>query len=400
MKVVIVGNGVAGTLSAKAIRDNDAEASIILLSAERHPYYPRPNLIEYIAGVLSRPRLFAFPADWPDERRIDLRLSTPAKAVHPAAKEVELAGGERLSYDKLLLADGASAFVPPIRGVEKRGVFTLRTLDDAEAILDFARSHPRAAVVGGGLLGLEIARALQMRGAEVEVIEFLPYLLPRQLDAAGSAVLKAQIEARGIVVRVGLATEEIFGEAEVRGLRFKDGSETPTDMVLIAAGVKPNLALAREAGLAVDRGVLVNDRMETGVSDIYAAGDGTQHGGRLYGIIPASFEQARIAAAAIQGRDGLYKGTVPSNSLKVSGLALTSVGVVNPEGSGFEELRASNPEAGVYKKIVLQDGALVGAVWMGTQAGVPDLVKAVNQRKQAASRKHDLLREGFDFKSL
>jgi nitrite reductase (NADH) large subunit len=400
LKVVIVGNGVAGTLAAKALRDNDPQAEVTLLAAEGHPYYPRPNLIEYLAGVLPRENLFAFPPSWPVEQRIDLRLSSPVRAVHPTAGEVELAGGEKLPYDRLLLADGASASVPPIRGADKRGVFTLRTLDDAEAIIDHVRSHPGVAVIGGGLLGLEFARALQARGADVEVIEFLPHLLPRQLDAAGSAILKSQVEASGTKVRVGVATEEIVGDEAARGLRFKDGSELQAGTVLIAAGVRPNIALAKAAGVAVDRGVLVNDRMETNLPGIYAAGDGVQHNGRLYGIIPASFEQARTAAAAIQGRDGRYPGTVPSNTLKVAGLALTSLGLVNPEGPGYEELRASDPGTGGYKKIVLQDGALVGAIWMGTKKGVPELARAVSQRKQVAAVKHELLRDGFDFKAL
>ncbi|MBM3295230.1 MAG: NAD(P)/FAD-dependent oxidoreductase [Candidatus Aminicenantes bacterium] len=400
MKIVIVGNGVAGTMAAKAIRDHDPGASITILAAEGHPYYPRPNLIEYVAGGLPRAKLFAFPPGWASGLGIDLRLATPARAIRPESREVEPAAGGALPYDRLLLADGASAAVPPIRGADKGGVFTLRTLDDAEAIVEHVRKRPRVAVVGGGLLGLEIARALQARSAEVEVIEFLPHLLPRQLDPAGGEVLKSQIERRGIRVRVGLATEEILGRTDVEGLRFKDGSEIRVDTAVLAAGVRPNLALARQAGLAVDRGVLVNDRMETSLPGIYAAGDGTQHDGRLYGIIPAAFEQARIAAAAILDREGRYIGTVPSNTLKVAGMALTSVGLVNPEGPGFEELRASNPEAGIYKKIVLRDGALVGAVWLGTKAGVAELVKAVSRKTPAASRKHDLLREDFDFASL
>ena len=400
MNVVVVGNGVAGTLAAKALRDLDSEASITVFAAERHPYYPRPNLIEYLAGTMAREELFAFPPSWPADRRIDLRLGEPVRAIHPASGEVETAEGRRVRYDRLLLADGASASVPPIPGVGRRGVFTLRTLDDAEAVLNELSVRPRVAVIGGGLLGLEIARGLRGRGADVEVIEFFPYLLPRQLDPEGSALLRGRIEAAGVRVRVGTATEEIFGGDSVRGLRFKDGKELAADLAVIAAGVKPNTALARDAGLPVDRGVLVSDRMETGVPGIFAAGDGTQHNGRLYGIIPASFEQARVAAVNLLGGNASYRGTIPSNTLKVAGLALTSIGNVNPEGPGYEVLRRADPERGLYKKIVLQEGTLVGAIWLGTKSGVSEISKAIARRAAAGPGKESLLEDGFDFSKL
>ena len=192
----------------------------------------------------------------------------------------------------------------------------------------------------------------------------------------------------------------IFGGDSVRGLRFKDGKELAADLAVIAAGVKPSTALARDAGLPVDRGVLVSDRMETGVPGIFAAGDGTQHNGRLYGIIPASFEQARVAAVNLLGGNASYRGTIPSNTLKVAGLALTSIGNVNPEGPGYEVLRRADPERGLYKKIVLQEGTLVGAIWLGTKSGVSEISKAIARRAAAGPGKESLLEDGFDFSKL
>jgi NAD(P)H-nitrite reductase large subunit len=185
MNVVIVGNGLAGTMAAKTIRELDDRASLTVFAAERRRYYPRPNLIEFIAGRLPEEKIYAFPESWAEKSRIDLKLGLAVRGILPAEKKVEAADGSRVPYDALLLADGAAAGIPPIAGARKPGVFTVRTLDDAQALLDYMRTHPRVAVLGGGLLGLEIARALRTRGAEVVVAEIFPSLLPRQLDPPG-----------------------------------------------------------------------------------------------------------------------------------------------------------------------------------------------------------------------
>jgi nitrite reductase (NADH) large subunit len=249
-------------------------------------------------------------------------------------------------------------------------------------------------------LGLEIARAAKVRGADVEVVEFFPFLLPRHLDPPAAALLKSEIEKCGVRVRLNVATEEILGTTDVRGLRFKNGEELPADMVIVAAGVRPNIGLVKEAGLTVDRGVVVNDHLETSHPRIFAAGDGIQHSGRLYGIIPASFDQARLAAANMLGQKKKYEGTVPSNTLKVVGLSVTSVGLVNPEGGGLEEIRLEKKEDGVYKKIVVQNGILVGAIWMGTKNGVNGISRAVTQKLNVGQWKHSLLDDNFDFSLL
>ena len=397
MKIVIVGNGVAGTLAAKGIRELDDRAEIVLFSAEDHLYYPRPNLIELIGGSLPPNRLFAFPERWYADHHIDVRLSSPVVRVHPERREVETAGGRMWAYDSLLLADGASSFVPPVKGAGLPGAFTLRTLDDARRILDYHPSDPRVVILGGGLLGLEIARAVKARGMDVDVIEFFPILLPRQLDPRGADLLKNAIERAGIRVLLGRETEEILGPGEVRGLRLKGGEEIPAGRVVFAAGVRPNIELAREAGIATERGVLVDDFLKTSAPGVFAAGDGVQHRGRTYGIIPASFDQARVAAGNILGRATPYAGTTPANTLKVAGIHLTSVGSIHPRPEGGEELLFEDPERGLYKKVVLQEGRAVGAIWMGTKAGVQGITRAVLAKSDVKKWKDGLLDEGFDF---
>ncbi len=400
MKAVIIGNGLAGTMAAKTLRELDAQAEVVVFAEERYPYYPRPNLVEYIAGKLPYERIFAFSEEWNARQKIDIRLGTPVRKIHPQSREVELDAGRREPYDALLIANGASSFVPPIKGADIRGVFSLRTLDDAKAIIDHVQENRRVIIIGGGLLGLEIARAIRSRGAEVEVVEFFDRLLPRQLDAQGASLLRSQVESLGIRVRLGVITEEIFGPGEVRGIRLKGGAEVSAEMAVIAAGVRPNLGLPQDAGLATDRGLVVDDRLRTSHPQVFAAGDSIQHRGKLYGIIPASFDQARAAAYNMLGQEKKYEGTVPANTLKVVGLYVTSLGLANPEGQGYEEIRKTNKEEGIYKKVVLQDGVLVGAIWMGTKKGVSEISRAVTAKTKVNQWINTLLDDSFDFSVL
>jgi nitrite reductase (NADH) large subunit len=390
----------AGTLAAKTARELDPEAGIEIFGEEKYAYYPRPNLIEFLAGRLPYEKLFAFPENWNVRQRIDVHLGAKVAKIRPAERTVETESGGVFPYDALLLASGARAAVPPLTGSGLKGVFVLRTLDDALAILDHLRTHAHVAVLGGGLLGLEIARAIRGRGAEVSVVEFFDRLLPRQLDPAAAGILKHQIEKTGISVRLGAVSREILGAAEVRGIRFESGDEVEADLVVIAAGVKPELALAKDAGLTVERGIVVDDRLRTSRPEIFAAGDVAEHQGRVYGIIPASFEQARAAAGNMLGMDMPYSGTVPSNTLRVAGLYVTSAGEVNPEARGHEVLVRSVPEDGLYKKIVLKEGRLVGAIWMGTKKGAVEIGRFVALKKDVESRKGDLLEDTFDFAEM
>ena len=400
MKAVIIGNGLAGTIAAKTLRELDASVEIEVIAGESYPYYPRPNLIDFMAGVLPYERLFAFPANWHERQNITIRLGASVVRIDPAAGAVETRDGRTSFFDRLLLANGSSAAVPPLKGSDKKGVFVLKTLDDALSILEVLKTRPRVALLGGGLLGLEIARAIKARGADVSVNEFFDRLLPRQLDPPGAALLKTQLERLGIGVRLGAAAEEITGEGEASGLKFKDGSSAEADMVVIAAGVRPNVSLAKEAGIEADRGVLVDDHLRTSHPTVYAAGDVAQHNGRVYGIIPASFDQARAAAFNMLGMEKRYEGTVPSNTLKIVGVFVTSVGLVNPEGPGYEMIAKEDVAAGIYRKLVLKDGVLEGAIWMGTKKGAADIARLTASRKNVAALKADILEDSFDFAGL
>jgi len=400
LRVIIVGNGLAGIISAKTLRELDKKVEIDVFAEEKYHYYPRPSLIEFLAGTIPFERMFAFPQEWYREQNINIHLGKPVTRIFPDSQEIEVAGGKKEKYESLLLANGSFSFIPPFKGTDKKGIFALRALDDDFELLDYLKNHQRVAVIGGGLLGLEIARAMKSRGARVDVVEFFDRLLPRQLDIQGASLLKAQIENMGINVHLGLATEEILGQNDVRGLRFKGEREIEMDMAIVAAGVRPNIRLAKEAGLETDRGLVTDDYLQSSNPKIFGAGDVIQHRGRVYGIIPSSFNQARVVASNILGKKEKYEGTVPSNTLKVAGLDLTSVGLVNPEEGTSEEFRKEKKEEGIYKKVVIQKGVVVGAIWMGTKKGVNEINRIISQKINIEKHKISLLEDDFDYSVL
>ncbi|HQI23149.1 MAG TPA: FAD-dependent oxidoreductase [Candidatus Saccharicenans sp.] len=401
MKAIILGNGVAGTMTARTLRELDSSAEIMIISQERYPYYPRPNLIDFLAGDLPLERIFAFPADWAAKQRIEIQLGKEVTGLNPARMAVEVDRKEWVQGDKIVLATGASPLLPGIPGIDRKGVFSLRTLDDALSLLEFLARGPEVVILGGGLLGLEIGRAILNRGLkQVTVVEYFNRLLPRQLDEIGARLLQSQLEKMGLRFLLGKEAVEISGQETVSQVKFKDGSSLSAGAVVIASGIKPRLELASTAGLAVNRGVLVDDYLQTSQPGIYAAGDVSEHRGRIYGLIPAAFDQARVVAYNLAGQIKKYEGTVPANTLKVAGIFLTSAGQILPEGEGFEVLTRLDEEHGLYKKLVLKDGQLVGAIWLGSKKGSVEITRLVQARKNPGPYKSDLLADDFDFSRL
>ena len=401
MKAIILGNGVAGTMTARTLRELDSSAEIMIISQERYPYYPRPNLIDFLAGDLPLERIFAFPADWAAKQRIEIQLGKEVTGLNPARMAVEVDRKEWVQGDKIVLATGASPLLPGIPGIDRKGIFSLRTLDDALSLLEFLARGPEVVILGGGLLGLEIGRAILNRGLkQVTVVEYFNRLLPRQLDEIGARLLQSQLEKMGLRFLLGKEAVEISGQETVSQVKFKDGSSLSAGAVVIASGIKPRLELASTAGLAVNRGVLVDDYLQTSQPGIYAAGDVSEHRGRIYGLIPAAFDQARVVAYNLGGQIKKYEGTVPANTLKIAGIFLTSAGQILPEGEGFEVLTRLDEEHGLYKKLVLKDGQLVGAIWLGSKKGSVEITRLVQARKNPGPYKSDLLADDFDFSRL
>ena len=361
MCFVIVGGGVAGITAALELAKRKVGA-VEVYSDEEYPYYYRPHLTKFLAGSIPMDRLLRRDLTWYKGRGVNVHLGRRVTRVDSETKTITLVDGTSVSYDKLLLATGGLPFVPPIEGADKACIYTWRTLADTLELSHVASQCGQTLVLGGGLLGLEAARGLLGFCASVTVLEYFPRLLPRQLDVEGAALLQQFVESLGLKVIVGAQAEAFLGDHTVTGLRLKDGRVFPAGMALIAAGVRCNVSLAREAGLNVNRGIVVDAYMATSHPDIYAAGDVAVYKGYSWSIATIAQAQGRVAAANMAGDETRYDVVVPSTTLKVVGIDVSSVGMVNPEEDGYIEIRKLDEVARTYKKVVLRDGVIVGSI--------------------------------------
>jgi nitrite reductase (NADH) large subunit len=403
---LIIGNGVAGNAAAEAVRQHDPDGEIHIFARERYPFYYIPALPEYIAGLKQVEQMVIHDLEWYKSHQINLHLETEIVRVDSEEKTVMTGKGQRYRYDKLLLATGGYSFVPPIKGLEAEnqislqtmGIYTLRTMDDAEAIKKKAAEDGTAVLIGGGLLGLEAGHGLRQAGMKVKVVEFFPRLLPRQMDEKGAALLQKQLEEMGFDFYLGAKTQEIIHNSKKCMVVLDNGDKLLTDLVLISAGTRPELTLAKSLGLDIDKGVKVNDQMQTSKSDIYAAGDLVEHRGRFYGIWPASMEQGRVAGAAMAGGAVKYDGTVPANVLKVVGIDLMSAGEIDAENK-FVCLVSLDEQKKIYRKLVVQDNILIGAILLGDIQGAEEIQEAIRLKQPVASLKPMAVPD-FDLKDL
>jgi nitrite reductase (NADH) large subunit len=365
-QLVVVGNGMAGVSCVEQILKQPHNFDITIFGDETHVNYNRILLSLVLAGEKSAEDIVINDIDWYQTNDIRARLGVKIASIDRDKKVVIDENGGVTGYDKLILATGSNAFIPPIPGVDKKNVHVFRTLDDTRALLEKAQLGLKVAVIGGGLLGLEAARGLQMRGCEVTVVHLMETLMERQLDATGGDYLKRKIESLGIRVMLLQQTAALFGNGRVDGLRFASGEELEADLVVIAAGIRPNAELGRKAGLQVRRGIVVNDYMETSDPHIYSVGECTEHRGQTFGLVAPLFEQGRVLASTITGnREAVFTGASPAAKLKIMGVDIFSAGSIDESGPGVETVRYEDPSLGVYKKLFLKDNQLLGMILVG-----------------------------------
>ncbi|WP_255423758.1 nitrite reductase large subunit NirB [Xanthomonas sp. GW] len=340
---------------------------ITVFGAEPHPNYNRILLSPVLAGEQRFDEIVLNPLAWYAEHGIRLHVGKEVTRIDRIKRKVIAADGTEAPYDRLLLATGSLPIVLPVPGKELKGVIGYRDMHDTQTMIDTATRKRHAVVIGGGLLGLEAANGLKQRGMKVTVVHLADWLLERQLDPVAGQLLQQSLSERGLEFRLGTSTTELLGNAdgEVVAVKFSDGSEVPADLVVMAAGIRPNIGLAQAAGIHCTRGVVVNDTLQTFDPRVYAVGECASHRGIAYGLVAPLFEQAKICANHLAGFGiGIYRGSVASTKLKVTGIDLFSAGDFMG-GEGSEEIVLSDPAGGVYKKLVLKDDKLVGACLYG-----------------------------------
>jgi len=364
-RIIIVGNGAAGIEAARTIRENNQQVEILVFSNESYPFYSRIHLSTFIGDDSKIENITIHPASWYEQHQITTMLNTPVVNIDPRHQKVFDPKGSSYSYDKLILATGAAPIIPPIPGIDKKGVFVLRNLADAQQIREKRNDYSSAVIIGGGILGIEAAASLKKFIREITIVEISDRLMPQQLDKEASMVLSHHLENRGITVRTSSKVEEITGTDKLQGIRLSGGEELATQLVIPAVGISPNLTLAARAGIKVNRGVVINEKMETDHQHIFAAGDVAEFQQTIYGIWPAAVDQGVAAGANALGISYPYRGTMPLHILKVAGIEMTAIGKKYPDQPGEEQIIFRNQDDGEYARLVHNREFLLGALVLG-----------------------------------
>ena len=389
--LVIVGNGMAAMrlveeLSARAL----GRYAIAVVGEEPRLAYNRVLLSSVLAEEVSDEEVQLKSAAWWRARGVTLLYGLGVTAIDPAIRRVRLANGATLPFAKLVLATGSRPIRLNVPGMNLPGVMTFRDLTDVEAIRQATAARRQAVVVGGGLLGLEAAYGLAKAGADVSVVHLMDRLMERQLDAYAAQLLKNEVEANGIGVHLNAETVAIRGGQRAEAVALRDGRDIPADLVVVAAGIRPNVELAQSADVAINRGIVVDDQLRTSRSEIYAIGECAEHRGVCYGLVEPAYEQARLLAAHLAGEDVHYDGSVPASNLKVSGINLFSAGDFMG-APGTDQIVFSDAGLATYKKLVIANGCLVGAVLFGDTSDALWYLELIRSRRPIEAIRDDIM---------
>ncbi|QWG19927.1 FAD-dependent oxidoreductase [Bradyrhizobium sediminis] len=389
--LVIVGNGMAAArLVDELTKAALGRYAIAVIGDEPRLAYNRVLLSSVLAGEIASHDIELRPASWWRDRGVTLKYGCVATGIDVGRRELKIAGDESITFSKLVLATGSTPLRLNVPGAELAGVHTFRDSRDVDLLLTLAARRKRVVVVGGGLLGLEAAYGLAKAGAPVTLVHLMDRLMERQLDAPAAELLKSLVERKGIEILLNANTARIHGETHVEGVELADGRRIDADAVIFAAGIRPNTALAKEAGISVNRGVVVDDHLQTGAADVFAIGECAEHRGICYGLVEPAYEQARVLAQHLAGRAAGYRGSVVATNLKVSGVSVFSAGdFMGADGS--EAIVLKDLRRGTYKKLVISAGRLTGAVLVGDVAGALWYLELIRDRKSIAGIRADMM---------
>lgn len=413
MRIVIVGNSAAAIGAIEAIRQHDTTSEIVVISDEPYPAYSRPLISYLLGGLVNEEQMLYRPVDFYQRYQVETMLGTRAVAVHTDQQAVELVGGSMVTYDQLLIATGGKPFIPPMDGVNLKGVFTFTRWEDARRIERMIEDHGArsALVIGGGLIGLKATEALLARGIQVTMVELADHVLGVSLDAVASSIVEALLQREGVAVRTGTTAQSIVGRnGAVDHAVLRGGEIVPCDMVIIAIGVRPNVEIvmpSQRTGIEVNRGILVDRTMRTSVPNVYAAGDCVEaydmllDQDRVIAIWPNAYRQGAVAGSNIVGVPRTYDGGFPMNSVSVGDVPIISVGITDPkETDEYEIITHYDRDAMVYKKFVLQGNYLVGAILVGAVDRAGIYTGLIRDRRDVSSFKDHLLAGNFGLISL
>src|SRR5256885_3642951 len=364
--------------------------AVAVIGDEPRLAYNRVLLSSVLAGETASHDIELKSASWWRDRGVTLKYGSTASEIDIGRRELKIAGEESIAFSKLVLATGSTPLRLNVSGADLPGVHTFRDSRDADSLLALAARKKRVVVVGGGLLGLEAAYGLAKAGSPVTLVHLMDRLMERQLDATAAELLKSLVERKGIEVLLNANTARIDGETRVEGVELTDGRRIEADAVIFAAGIRPNIALAKEAGIAVNRGIVVDDVLQTGASDVFAIGECAEHRGICYGLVEPAYEQARVLARHLAGRDACYAGSIVATNLKVSGVSVFSAGDFMG-GDGSETIVLSDINHGTYKKLVIADGQLTGAVLIGDVADALWYLELIRTRQPTQRIRADMM---------
>jgi nitrite reductase (NADH) large subunit len=389
--LVIVGNGMAAArLVDELAKVALGRYAIAVIGDEPRLAYNRVLLSSVLSGETTSEDIELRPATWWRDRGVTLKYGCLATEIDVGRRELKIAGEESLSFSKLVLTTGSSALRLSVPGADLAGVHTFRDSRDVDLLLALAAHKKRVVVVGGGLLGLEAAYGLAKAGSSVTLVHLMDRLMERQLDAPAAALLKSLVERKGIKILLNANTARIHGETRVEAVELVDGRRIDAEAVIFAAGIRPNVVLAREAGISVNRGIVVDDHLQTAAPDVFAIGECAEHRGICYGLVEPAYEQARVLAQHLAGTEVSYAGSVVATNLKVSGVSVFSAGdFIGADGS--ESIVLSDINHGTYKKLVIAEGRLTGVVLIGDVGDALWYLELIRTRKPIAPIRADMM---------
>ena len=383
--LVIVGNGMAAArLVDELAKTALGRYAIAVIGAEPRLAYNRVLLSSVLAGETASHEIELKPADWWRDRGVTVKYNCRAAEIDVGRRELKIENDESIEFSKLVLATGSTPLRLNVPGADLLGVHTFRDSRDVDLLLTLAAQRKRVVVVGGGLLGLEAAYGLAKAGAQVDLIHLMDRLMERQLDAPAAALLKSLVERKGIKILLNANTARIHGETHVEAVELVDGRRIEAEAVIFAAGIRPNVALAKEAGISVNRGVVVDDHLQTSAARVFALGECAEHRGICYGLVEPAYEQARVLARHLAGANAAYPGSVVATNLKVSGVSVFSAGDFLG-ADGTESIVLNDARGGTYKKLVILDGRLTGAVLVGDVADALWYLELIRNRAPIAT---------------